>query len=335
MLSGNIVQRPSIVEMLGNSEDHNNTGFWALHSPDKQAHTGSTVVITGLGRSGTSMLAQTLQTAGLPIGNELAIGTYEDQTLAQLLRRNQRGELLRLIKERNRCHDQWGLKLPSHLVLQARFLKLLRDPVFVVIFRDSLAIAGRRSISRGDALLHELLEIQKESHRMIKQITSSRLPALLISYEKALLSPGSLIDSLDRFLGLSLDQKQRSQCLSGIKPSPELYRREARNLADQRGRIERVTISELAGWAFSTTDQSKPMLELRINGIFIQYITPSVPRDDVQRENCLDHYCVGFLASPSQKLQPGDKVSVRFANTDIELLNSPLLVETDNLRNQP
>ena len=334
MLSGNIAQQPSIVEMLGNAEDHNNTGFWELHWPDKQPHTGSTVVITGLGRSGTSMLAQTLQTAGVPIGNELAIGTYEDQVLTQFLRCNQRGELLRLIKERNSRHDQWGLKLPSHLVLQAKFLKLLRDPVLVVIFRDSLAIAGRRSISRGDALLHELMRIQKESHRLIKQISSSRLPALLVSYEKALLSPGSLIDGLDNFLGLNLDQKQRSQCLAVIKASPELYRREVRNLAEQRGRIERVTLSEIAGWAFSKADQSNPRLELRINGIFIQYIIPSLPRDDVQRENSLIHHFVGFLASPSQKLQPGDKVSVHFADSGIELLNSPLRVEADNPRDQ-
>lgn len=335
MLSSNSVQQPSIVEMMGDSEDLQNTGIWALHSSDKQTHSGSTVVITGLGRSGTSMLAQTLQTAGLPIGNELAIGTYEDQFLAQLLRRSQRGELVRLIKERNRCHDQWGLKLPSHLVLQARFLKLLREPVLVVIFRDNLAIAGRRTISRGDSLLHELMEIQKESHRLIRQITSSRLPALLISYEKALLSPGLLIDSLDRFLGLNLDNKQRSQCLANIKASPAIYRREVRNLTDQRGRVEHVTINEVAGWAFSTTAHSEPMLELRVNGIFTQYITPNLPREDVQRDHCLSHSLTGFLASPSQKLHPGDKVSVRFANTAIELLNSPLLVETPCSKVQP
>ena len=316
------------ISMLGvDAESHRNSGFWLLNASTKDQDSAGTVVIAGLGRSGTSMLAAVLKAAGLCMGEQTAIGTHEDQQIAALLQPRQRRELRLLIEQRNQDHNLWGFKLPSRQILQPSLLKLLRRPYLVVIFRDILAIAGRRQVSKGESLQSQLTQSLSEYRRLVKFLDRIDRPCLLISYEKALLDPDWLVDQLDHFLGLNLDATSKAACRASIQVSPDLYRREVRQLPGWQGRLEDIQKDKIKGWAFVEHTDTPARVEIWINGLRRHVCIADRPRRDVQMEHQLRTPGCGFcieLNTPSQQLKPGDQVSARMAKTEQQLRNSPL-----------
>lgn len=207
--------------MLGGSSDsHVNSGFWLLNCNQGNGFIPGTVVIAGIGRSGTSMLAAVLKAAGVCMGEQTATGTHEDQQLAGLLRERRSSELGRLIAERDSSYQLWGFKLPSRQIQDHSLFRKLRRPCLLVIFRDILAIAGRRQVSRGKDLRDQLSQSLKEYTRLVRFLKQIKHPCLLISYEKALLSPDILVEQLNKFLGLNLDEATKAACRASIEVSP-------------------------------------------------------------------------------------------------------------------
>lgn len=306
-----------------------------MNSGQKNDFMPGTVVVAGLGRSGTSMLAAILKRAGVCMGEQTAAGTHEDQQLAALLRERRSRELKRLIEERNAAHQLWGFKLPSRQILEHSLLRQLRRPFLLVIFRDILAIAGRRQVSKGEDLKDQLAQSLREYHRLLSFLEKVRVPCLLISYEKALLNPNTLIDELDHFLGLNLDQASRAACMDSIEVSPDIYRREVREQMGWQGRLEEIHKDRIHGWAFVEQAESPAEVEIRINGVLRHRCLADKPRPDVQKNHQLKTSACGFgihLKDPSQQLKPGDRVSARVAMFEMDLRNSPLILTTDRGR---
>jgi hypothetical protein len=197
----------------------------------------------------------------------------------------------------------------------------------VVIFRDILAIAGRRKVSRGDDLKNQLTQSLREYHRLLSFLNKTDQPCLLISYEKALLNPDLLVDQLDTFLSLNLDAATRAACKASIEVSPETYRREVRNQSGWQGRLEEVYTDRIMGWAFVDKAQAPAHVEIRINGILRHCCLADQHRPDVQNEHRLNTSACGFsveLSDPLEQLLPGDQVSARIATFQTDLRNSPL-----------
>ena len=320
-----------LIRMLGgDSESHINSGFWLLNASKMEEDGAGTVVVAGLGRSGTSMLAAVLREAGICMGEQTATGTHEDQHFAALLQSRQRKELQLLIQERNQNHRLWGLKLPSRQVLEPSLFRLLRRPYLVVIFRDILAIAGRRQVSRGEDLQRQLRLSLHEYQRLVRFLARIDHPSLLISYEKALLDPDLLVDQLDRFLSLGLDSIARDACKASIQVSPDIYRREVRSQPGWQGRLEEVHSDRIQGWAFVENDHTPAHIEIWINGYLRHFCLADKLRPDVQKEHQLKTSACGFcieLNDLSLQLHSGDHVSARLAKTKQQLRNSPLTLE--------
>ncbi|MEA5400713.1 hypothetical protein VB734_11760 [Synechococcus sp. BA-124 BA4] len=273
------------------------------------------------------MLAAVLQAAGISMGEQTATGTHEDQQLAALLQQRRRRELQRLIRQRDDAYALWGFKLPSRQILEHSLFRMLKRPYLVVIFRDILAIAGRRQVSRGEQLMGQLTQSLSEYHRLLEFLKKIDIPCLLISYEKALLNPDTLIDQLDCFLDLNLDGPTRSACRSSIEISPEIYRREVRNHQGWQGRLEEIHRDKIMGWAFVGKATVPATVEILINGFRRYSCRADKPRPDVQKEHQLETSACGFcleLDDPSELLQEGDRVSGRVATMKMDLRNSPL-----------
>jgi hypothetical protein len=292
-----------------------------------------TVVVAGLGRSGTSMIAAVLKAAGICMGELTATGTHEDQHLAALLQQRRRRDLRRLIEERNAAYELWGFKLPSRQILEHSLIRLLRRPYLVVIFRDILAIAGRRQVSRGEDLKHQLSQSLREYNRLLYFLEQINQPCLLISYEKALLNPDVLVDHLDHFLNLNLDDNTRATCKASIEVSPETYRREVRDQSGWQGRLEEIGKGRIKGWAFVEQAHVPAQVEIRVNGILRHCCLADMHRADVQKEHQLKTSACGFrveLSDPSEQLRPGDRVSARIATFQMDLRNSPLTLAAES-----
>jgi hypothetical protein len=315
----------------GDSECYLNSGFWLLNSSQKNATPAATVVVAGLGRSGTSMLAAVLKAAGIYMGEQTAAGTHEDQQIAALLKQRRRRDLRKMIKQRDEAHDIWGFKLPSRQILEHSLFRMLRRPYLIVIFRDILAIAGRRQVSRGELLMNQMSQSLREYARLVGFLQDIELPCLLISYEKALVYPDEMIDQLAHFLGLKLDAATRSACRESIEVSPDIYRREVRNEQGWEGRLEEIYSNRIVGWAFVNQATAPATVDILINGFHRHSCRADKPRPDVQKEHQLNTSACGFcleLNDTMEQLQAGDRVSVRIANMMMDLRNSPLHYST-------
>lgn len=164
----------------------------ATLSPETEAWT---VVILGLPRGGTTMVAGVAQRCGLFIGENL-LGNLEDRAFV----RPDAAGLDQIIHARNSAMDVWGWKYPRAADYLLQLLPKLRNPRVVMVWRDLLA-AANRSISRGEpvgAALRRAALIQRKNLQLVEQ---AECPILHVSYEKAVREPRPFVEALAAFIG--------------------------------------------------------------------------------------------------------------------------------------
>ncbi|HLY87726.1 MAG TPA: hypothetical protein VKQ27_01955, partial [Acetobacteraceae bacterium] len=87
------------------------------------------LLITGLARSGTSILAALLEAAGIWLGNHLYEPINEDAKITQMLQARGFTRLDTLIETQNAKTPIWGFKMPDlHLYMQPDELRRFRKP---------------------------------------------------------------------------------------------------------------------------------------------------------------------------------------------------------------
>lgn len=285
-----------------------------------------TVLVLGIGRGGTSMVAGVLSKLGIFMGEELR-SRYQDQVLLDCMDRNDKARAREVIAERNARYPLWGIKK----LRLWRWDRLFRQPVYVVVFRDLFAVANRRTTIYSSTLLGEMLKVLSLNLMLLLFLKLTRRPALLASYEKTLLYPEGFVRGLTVFLGLPDDPEHFSEAVQLIQPSPAQYtnspinRRTAREHQDQIGYIDELRPDRISGWALSRSQAIPMTLELRVNGHPAHSTTAGLPRPDVASADPQFHAACGFVFTlPGDTLlNPGDQIDVRFADTGVSLINSP------------
>ena len=171
-----------------------NQGVIARAAPARtQARAEKTLLITGLARSGTSMLAGMLQAAGVWLGDHVYEPINEDAEIAQMLEPRDFTRLDALIARQNAKAPVWGFKMPDlHQFLQHDELSRFRNPHLIVIFRDPVAVAARNALSEQVDGMQAIIEATVAMHALAQFVRASRLPFLFLSYEKALVFPRAL-----------------------------------------------------------------------------------------------------------------------------------------------
>lgn len=162
-----------------------------------------TYVCIGLERGGTSAVAGVMRGLGVPIGDAAAglDGNNEDPSFhAKGL-----GEMRQTIRERNETYPVWGWKYPTAARYLPALIKDLRNPHFIVVYRDAVATALGRKKWDGDFLdrdarlsLHEA-SVATEANTSFALATGA--PCLMVSYEKAMADKAALVAELAEFLG--------------------------------------------------------------------------------------------------------------------------------------
>src|SRR5665213_1304388 len=185
-----------------------------INRPDRPSTTGGrTFIVTGLFRSGTSLVASLLSQAGIFMGQQINDAVFEDEEILAILRAGNVGKLKRLIAERNANYGTWGFKIPLiHTYLRPKQLALFDNAHLIVSFRDIASIVVRNSLSEyktamtgspeAVSQLHHqeamsaLREAVRQLDAMLKFTGNVSAPSLLLSYEKALIFPGDFVDTL-------------------------------------------------------------------------------------------------------------------------------------------
>jgi hypothetical protein len=155
-----------------------------------------TVIIFGMSRGGTSMVAGAVRGFGYYLGDNLLVN-LEDQSFVYKTDEQMKETIL----DRNEKHDLWGWKFPLAVEYLDRLLSVVRNPVFIIVTRDATSTAC--ALTRWDdrdpsgALSEAILQSQRNLVLAIRH----RVPTLYVSYEKAALNQDVFLTELESFLG--------------------------------------------------------------------------------------------------------------------------------------
>ena len=266
-------------------------------------HGGKTFIVTGLHRSGTTLVASVLRHVGIFMGAEINDVVHEDEAIAKILTARDNPALKRLIAERNANYGTWGFKFPMLCQsLSAADLGLFGDPHVIVPFRDPVSVAVRMSLSEYHQPVPALRAAVDELAETVTFLERLACPQLLLSYEKALIFPDDFINAILRFCGLPRSEALRQTLIRLIEPNRRSYIAQARRLYE--GVVDGITEGCLHGWCRLTGVDDAVTLELLVDD------RPALTvRADAFRQDLLDagfgtgHH--GFIADLTQTAAAG------------------------------
>ncbi|HEV2428534.1 MAG TPA: sulfotransferase [Thermoplasmata archaeon] len=221
-----------------------------------------TIVVLGMHRSGTSVVAGILHALGVDMGTgaegERWIGKHWSNPTGHFenpafLAMNQqllggdatglrgtprweevgiraealRGEIARLIDASQK--DLWGWKDPWTVLTIEAFLPHLADPHFVIVHRpraEVLASLQKRS-SSTDVEIGVLYDLYERRLRDLPALLSPR-PILSIDYPELLAEPQKVLARLTSFVGLRPDRDSLDRALGMVLSGEELHRQSQR-----------------------------------------------------------------------------------------------------------
>jgi hypothetical protein len=218
---------------------------------------GKTLIVTGLHRSGTSLVASVLLQVGVFMGTEINDIVYEDEAMAKILISRDIDALTRLIAERDANYGTWGFKFPMLCrPLGHEDIARFSDPHVIVTFRDPVSVAVRTSLSEYQEPMRLVRTAVEDQAAITTFIERLRCPTLLLSYEKSLAFPGDFIDAILQFCGLPRGAALRERLVRVIEPNRQTYIAQARRRYE--GMIDGVAGGCLHGWC-RLTDAADPV----------------------------------------------------------------------------
>lgn len=182
-----------------------------------------TIVATGVGRSGTTMVSRILGELGVFMGASLTGPTHEDAEVKQCVKTSDEERFARLCRLRDAGHDVWGFKNPGFRDLLPLWEKHLRNPRVIFIFRDILAIAMRNHLALDMDVLEALGLATRSYDKALRRLSESQCPALLLSYEKCLAAPDEAVQRIGEFCGVSLSAAGVAAATAAIRNGDPRY----------------------------------------------------------------------------------------------------------------
>ena len=238
-----------------------------------------TILVTGVARSGTSMIAQVLSRCGLNMGDRHDRVVFEDLLAHDAISTNDPDILGQYIRDRDQAAPAWGLKRPHMHLLGSGVLSMFRNPRLVVSFRDPVAIACRNVISEGIHQRTALSEAMQDLQAMLAFALDADCPVMLISYEKALVHPTVFIEELTSFCGFAETRPDILSMLGDVDPEPRAYLLDARRHFE--GYVDKIENGILTGWARQLSSPAPEQVEVFIDGQAVATVSADRPRADL------------------------------------------------------
>lgn len=300
-----------------------NTGVIIRRSvaPKRREDGKRTIVVTGVARSGTSLVAAVLRAAGLHMGDLVHDVVNEDAQMLEIVQSRDMTLLRALIQQRNAKHASWGFKIPNlHAHMRYDSLALFRNPHLVVVYRDPVAVAVRNSLSEHTDQLDGLLAASGAMQAMTRFAQQTGCPLLLLSYEKIIGFPPLLIDSLADFCGIALNPAKRAALLEQVKPNnPDYLSAASRRFL---GRIDGLMDGALYGWCFEENRLLPVRLDVLADDRLLESFDANQYRADLASGG-IGNGCHGFAIDLSHhKLPASATIRVKIAGRQLELENS-------------
>lgn len=299
-----------------------NTGVYFLNN-NSNTTDERTFIVLGAARGGTSMVAGVLHHLGVVMGEKLS-AVYEDLNLSLAVEENRIDDLKSIIQQRNLAHKTWGWKRPSSVKTYDVWHDKFRSPVYIVVFRDLFAIANRNRISMMTDLISDMKNSLNHFDIILNLLERDKKPALLISYEKAMLNPQQFVLQLHKLLDIGNEESVKA-AVNFINPNPIAYLKGSR-ITETKGCVDLITAKEISGWAIYKKVPTRPVkLNITINDQAVYEVTANKMRPDLRDKGLHPTGNCGFSLRFDSKniLKEGDSVSVRAVGDIVDLTNSP------------
>ncbi len=304
-----------------------NKGFYPIG--DRPEPGPKTIVVVGVARGGTSIVAGTLAKLGIFMGDKACAPVFEDVRLASAIEASDLQTVFDTIASYNDRASVWGFKRPSVVEKLEPLHPLLRNPVYLFIFRDVMVISNRSAISMKKAVVPAMRRAHDAVGNILTFIERAPVSGVLLSTEKVLLRKDEFVDRLIDYLGLesvvTRAERQRAKDFITIDPVDYLDRSRLEFI----GHVGPATPSFVAGWAWVRNSPKPAKLQISVNGLLAGSTTADRPRPDVkargfhQTGKCGFH----FVYPEGLSLKAGDEVAVQFVRGSEHLKGSPKLVE--------
>lgn len=198
-----------------------NRGF--LRVRDAAIGDTATILVVGLPRSGTSMVASILKTLGVFIGTEIDGAVFEDREIAAAIDSGKIDRFAAIAAARDAQHRVWGFKRPEAYKQLAKLCGVCRNPRVIVPFRDILAIALRNEISMQMDALAQLPDLADQYGSLMTALGRASVPTLLLSYEKSLQFPAEIAAEIAAFCGVPADSAGIGKAVATIQNGTARY----------------------------------------------------------------------------------------------------------------
>ena len=159
-----------------------------------------TVLVFGLARGGTSLVAGVLLELGIFMGHNAHKTKHEYTPFYPGMPKI---ELLETIRANDRAHSVWGWKCPKDIFHIDQYLHHLRNPHAIIVFRNFLDTSISSYKHNSIDLLHSLRENHSVMEGIISFAIDSNVPTALVSYENALANPSLFVGGVVNFLQLT------------------------------------------------------------------------------------------------------------------------------------
>jgi hypothetical protein len=192
----------------------------AVPKPDQK-----TVVVVGSGRGGTSAVAGAIHLLGI----RMVEGDYElnseDYEIVRAYQRNMHlghpraaDEVSKVIADRNRRYDVWGWKDPSADLYLEAVVAQLRNPHFVLVFRNPFEAAQSHVAAGTPGIEVALDSVLNRYMRYWTLLQKFRCPTLMVGYEGSVANPRGLVSELCGFLAIKPKRTQACAAAAFIDP---------------------------------------------------------------------------------------------------------------------
>ncbi len=173
-----------------------------------------TVMVLGVERGGTSMVAGMLRALGVNMGERVGFNHEDPRFLADDL-----AVLGQRIKVRNKEADVWGFKVPKLVQHLDFFESNLRNPYYVIVYRNMLSVADSW-LQRGGGTVFDVVDRTLGYYtRIIEHCKKTSRPVLMLNYERAVGSDegrNETVRALGDFLSIDVDDDMLARALGMI-----------------------------------------------------------------------------------------------------------------------
>lgn len=210
------------VEAKKPSDEFVFSGGW-LKNEDKITPKKS-IVICGITRGGTSFAASVFGRLGVPFSRraDRHIGArYEHRELRAAFVGKDGNTIREIATGFGKEYPVWAWKLPA---IQRDFefvAELVPNPHFVIIFKEPLSVAARKTDLKGKNTLNALEHVLTVYRHMASIASKTEHPLLLVSYDRAMASLNTFLPEAARFAGV--DQYDAEKVTAGIREDGKRY----------------------------------------------------------------------------------------------------------------